>query len=125
MTRQRSRQGEVWFTVLLSACVWPGAGQARNGEPMKAAVLIIASAICVVAVILSIVTALWPLVILDPSSVAAIPERLLMSFQAAWLALRHAMAWVVGSLVIWLYAIVDAYRTARVRVSRAPRPNLK
>jgi hypothetical protein len=101
--------------VWLSALVWPGAGQVYAGRRRKGIALIVLSGL--LTLVFSVVAAICILQASPPGSAA------LLDPAEVRLALRRLAAEDTGTLllaacplaVVWLYAVLDAWREARPR----------
>jgi hypothetical protein len=108
------RKTDVLLPVLLSAAVFPGAGQLRNGDRGKGIALIVATLAFLLGATALIVSDLMPLVRDPPELGVLVP--IVTAAVTATLG-THALA--LGVLVaLWVYSIVDAYFVASARRDR-------
>jgi hypothetical protein len=107
--RTAGKRPDVFMPVLLSAAVFPGAGQLRNGDRAKGIAIIAATILFLVGATALIVSDLMPLV-RDPPDIAVLFP--IVSAAVSRTLGSHALA--LGALVaLWIYSIVDAYLVAR------------
>jgi hypothetical protein len=112
---------QVLIAVLLSAAVWPGAGQIYNREFRKAAVLIsltLLSAISLFSVAgVAIARRLPPnMDHVDVGVASVISQDVARENAGLFLSFNLLI------LAIWLYSVVDAYFGARERLKAPPAP---
>jgi hypothetical protein len=115
----------VFVPPLLSALVWPGAGQIRNRDYVKGVSLIALTLFLIVALAIQLALSLVASVA-DPSRID------ISAWVAQALKTRAALSAGAMLLVVWLYAVVDAFLIARARRSGAleergehPRPRVR
>jgi hypothetical protein len=98
--------------VLLSALVWPGAGQLYNREVVKGLAFIVVSAAAAV-VLTAQVTAILVQGLSTDLSAMTLEETFALSARLRGSQALWASAAVL--LAVWLGAVADAYRSARRR----------
>jgi hypothetical protein len=111
---QRDTREQAFKAAALSGLLFPGAGQLYNGQPWKGLLLILAN----VAALAAFVTRVWNVAVrsippdptvLDPLQVLLL-ARDIQEKSAPTLAAPMAVL-----LLLWLYAVVDAYLGAPKR----------
>src|SRR5262245_56267925 len=113
---------EIVIAVLLSAFVWPGAGQIYNREYKKGIALIALTFLFALSLMMGLGMAIareMPLnfSLADTGVVETLRDRVLAD-NAGFL-----LTFQLLSMATWLYAVVDAYMGARDRKKGpAPRP---
>jgi len=110
--RRQMHRGAV--AALLSAFVWPGAGQLYNREVKKGAALIALTILIAVVVIVATASEVTRQL---PTDIGDLDADLVRTLPAQVLAARGGV--LMGSslalLLIWAYGIVDAYLGGRGR----------
>lgn len=106
------RSNRPLMALLLSAAVWPGAGQVYNGERPKGALLALAAGAVVAAVFVVVGPSLLAVAPLEPTfedvlRAPALARAVVDRHWGALLGLHVALA------VVWIVAVVDAWRVAR------------
>jgi TM2 domain-containing membrane protein YozV len=96
----------------LSALVWPGAGQMVNRDVKKGLLLIVLSAVAAAGFLSVIGFAVFEAVSRGPAAGADDETLALLADVAARAGLR-LLACGALILVVWVFAIVDAFRSAR------------
>jgi hypothetical protein len=106
-----------WLPPVLSAFVFPGAGQLKNGERLKGVLLGVATVLLLVALILVVLLDLGPLLD-DPPDLAHLFPVVHRAVTRALLG-HGVLLGLFG--VVWVVSIVDAFVVARAR-NQALRP---
>ena len=101
--------------VLLSALAVPGAGQIRNGEVAKGIALVVASLGLFGILFVRILADLWPVIVAPHDLTTLVPDV----NSAVTRALSGHGLLVALLVVVWVYAVADAFWVARGRAAAA------
>jgi hypothetical protein len=100
---------EVLIPVLLSAAVWPGAGQIRNRELVKGVLLAGLTLSLLGALLVRIASDLWPLIAQPPDAGVLVPV-VETAVTRALVGHTILLTLLAG---LWVYSILDAFFVAR------------
>ena len=103
------RKRDILLPVLLSAAVFPGAGQIRNGERLKGILMAVATIGLLGAFTVGVFVDLWPLVTNPPEFGVLVAQVQGAVGRSLW-GQRVVLTLLVA---VWVYSVVDAFLVAR------------